>query len=118
MKTSDIFIAPIKKTITFLIGESARDNEAVIDLAKGNDIWFHIDQGKSSAHVVACIPDDLDRKDKKYIIKQGAVLCKQVSKYKSEKCVPIIYARIKDVEKTNIPGTVVIKEGQTGTLSI
>ena len=118
MKTNDMFIAPIKKTITFLIGESAHDNEAVIDSAKDNDIWFHIDEGKSSAHVVALIPDDFDRKDKKYIIKQGAVLCKQVSKYKSEKQVPIIYARIKDIEKTCVPGTVIINQGKTGTLSI
>lgn len=118
MKTNEMFIAPIKKTITFLIGESAYDNEAVIDSAKGNDIWFHVDQGKSSAHIVALIPDDLDRKDKKYIIKQGAVLCKQVSKYKSEKQVPIIYARIKDIEKTGVPGTVIIKQGQSGTISI
>jgi hypothetical protein len=118
MKTSDIFIAPIKKTITFLIGESARDNEAVIDLAKEHDIWFHIGDGKSSAHIVALLPDDLDRKEKKYIIKQGAVLCKQISKYKSEKQVPIIYAKIKDIEKTSVPGTVIIKEGKTTSLSI
>jgi predicted ribosome quality control (RQC) complex YloA/Tae2 family protein len=118
MKTRDIFIAPIKKTITFLLGESAHDNEAVIDLAKEDDIWFHIGEGKSSAHIVALLPSDIDRKEKKYIIKQGAVLCKQVSKYKSEKQVPIIYAKIKDIEKTSVPGTVIIKEGQTGLLSI
>jgi hypothetical protein len=50
--------------------------------------------------------DDLDKKQKQQIIKQGALLCKQYSRMKSMKNVEIIYTKIENVEKTNIVGTV------------
>ena len=118
MKLKYIYIPALKKKITFTIGQSASDNFAAIDAAKETDLWFHIGDNRSSAHIIAEMPDDIERKDKKYIIKQGAVLCKQESKYKSEKNVSIIYAPIKNVDKTGIPGTVIISENAGSTILI
>ena len=48
-----------------------------------------------------------------YIIKQGAILCKQHSKYKSHKNVSIVYTYIKHVTMTNIVGTVTTENTKT-----
>jgi hypothetical protein len=47
-----------------------------------------------------------------YIIKQGAILCKQFSKYKSHKNVSIIYTPIKNVTMTDIIGSVIIQSSK------
>jgi predicted ribosome quality control (RQC) complex YloA/Tae2 family protein len=118
MKLKYIYIPALKKTITFTIGQSATDNFAAIDAAKETDLWFHIGDNRSSAHIIADMPEDIERKDKKYIIKQGAVLCKQESRYKSEKNVSILYAPIKNIDKTKIPGTVIVTEDAGTTILI
>jgi hypothetical protein len=41
-----------------------------------------------------------------HIVKQGAVICKEYSKCKSEKNVEIIYTNIENVVPTNIVGSV------------
>jgi hypothetical protein len=52
------------------------------------------------------IPDNLTKKQLMHIIKQGAVICKEYSKCKSEKNVEIIYTNVENVALTNIVGTV------------
>jgi hypothetical protein len=54
------------------------------------------------------MPQDitLDKKQKLQIIKQGALICKQNSKYKSEPNLDIIYTNISNVIKTNVIGQV------------
>ena len=48
-----------------------------------------------------------DKKSLKYIIKQGALLCKRyTTKLSKEKDVKIIYTTIQNVKKTNIAGMV------------
>jgi hypothetical protein len=42
------------------------------------------------------------------IVKQGALLSKRISKFSSEKNAVIVYAKIKDVEKTEIMGSVIL----------
>jgi predicted ribosome quality control (RQC) complex YloA/Tae2 family protein len=93
--------------IQYLIGENAKDNFRIIDLAKSSDIWFHVYE-KSSCHIIAVLPSGvaLHKKEIQYIVKQGAVLCKQHSRYASDKKVTIIYTTIDQVIKTNIPGMV------------
>ena len=110
MKFETIYIAPLGVEIEFKVGQDAVDNDDVIKTANGTDIWFHIN-GNSSPHVVASIPNDIlfGKKQLMYIVKQGAILCKHHSRYKSQQKVSIIYTTIQNVTLTNIPGTVEIK---------
>ena len=108
MKTVVISIPSIKCAITFTIGQNAEENDKIIDNAQSNDLWFHVDN-KKSCHVVATVPDNFDRKNIKYIVSQGVVLCKKYS-YPNEKNLPIIFTRVKNIERTNTPGLVFIPE--------
>lgn len=106
IRNKEIYIPKIKLNIKFLIGKNATDNFNIIDKSNENDLWFHINDSPS-CHVIACIHEyNIDKKDLKYIIKQGGIICKQYSKYKSDKNVEIIYTSIKNIQKTNIIGTV------------
>jgi predicted ribosome quality control (RQC) complex YloA/Tae2 family protein len=110
-KTETKYIPALSQEITFHIGKSAEGNFEIIDNADENDLWFHV-EGDSSAHVIASLPDDIDRKKITYIVKQGAILCRQNSRLKSSKtAVKIIYTRIKNIEKTDIPGKVQVTNG-------
>lgn len=105
MKKEIVFINKLKQEIEFTIGENARDNFDVIDQANPEDYWFHI-HNESSCHVTAFVPEGLDRKERGYIIKKGAEICKKYSRQKSQKNVEIIYTRVRCVSKTDIPGQV------------
>lgn len=92
--------------IEFSIGKNAQENFDIIDEAEPRDIWFHV-EGESSCHVIAHVSSYiLCKKRTSKIIKQGAVLCKQHSRYASSKNLPIIYTFIENVTKTRIPGSV------------
>lgn len=107
MSTEEIYIPKIKLNIKFLIGKNANDNFAIIDQSNENDLWFHISDAPS-CHVIACIHEhNINKKDLRYVIKQGSVICKKHSKYKSKQNVEIVYTRIKNVHKTDIPGSVI-----------
>ncbi len=107
MKTESKFIQSLNNTVEFKIGQSAQDNFDIIDESNPNDLWFHL-YGESSCHVIATINTEikLDKKQKRQIITQGALLCKQNSRHKSSKDVNIIYTEIKNIEKTEIIGSV------------
>jgi predicted ribosome quality control (RQC) complex YloA/Tae2 family protein len=106
MKTEIITIQPLKREITFYIGKSKEDNFDVIDAGNENDLWFHASH-ESSCHIVCEVPDNIDRSDMKYIIKMGALLCKNnTNKLKSQKNIEIIYTQIKNITKTAIAGCV------------
>ena len=94
--------------ITFFIGGSAKENFEIIDSAKPDDLWFHVDN-LPSCHVIAAISDitDKSKKDIRYIIKKGALLCKKYSKYKSMSNLPITYTYISNVHKTDVIGSVI-----------
>ena len=111
-KTVSISIPKLGQSIDFSVGKNANGNFAILDNAKYNDIWFHI-EGQSSCHVIASVPDNIDRKDLRYIIKQGAVLCKQHSRHASQKNIAVIYARAEDVKKTDTMGTVLASNTKT-----
>jgi len=121
------FIPNLKINLVFKIGKNAKNNFELIDEADKHDVWFHL-KDVSSCHVIACLKniqytindeklpnfydidfDTLDKKDKQQIITQGALLCKQFSKLKSGKNVEVIYTKIENVEKTNVPGSVLTK---------
>jgi predicted ribosome quality control (RQC) complex YloA/Tae2 family protein len=102
----EIYIPKLKLNIKFLIGKDARNNTDIINQSQDNDLWFHVNN-LPSCHVIAHIHDlNISRKDIPYIVTQGALLCKQNSKYKSYKNVEIIYTRIKNVKTLETPGSV------------
>jgi predicted ribosome quality control (RQC) complex YloA/Tae2 family protein len=128
------YIPSIKKNIVYKVGKNAHNNFELIDQADPNDMWFHL-KDVSSCHVIACLKniryttrddelpnyydidfDTLDKKDKQQIITQGALLCKQFSKLKSEKNVEIIYTKIEDVHKTNVVGSVLTTNNKVITI--
>ena len=114
-KIEEIYIPKLKQNISFLIGKNAKGNDEAISDAGPEDIWFHL-EGQSSCHVIARVPDELGRKERGYILRKGAELCKQNSREKSKKNVEIVYAKIKNIVKTEIPGKVIVSE--SGTIKI
>lgn len=109
MKTKEV-VLPNKRVITFCIGENAIDNDDVITIGDENDLWFHATDS-SSSHVLAKMPEKYTKKEKSYIIKIGAQLCKyHTSKLRKEERVSISYTRKKHLQQTNTPGSVHIEE--------
>lgn len=95
----------LKKNITYLIGLDSVGNFSIIDMSASTDLWFHLED-KPSPHVIAKIQDNLSKKELSYIVKQGAILCKSRSKYKSEKKIPINYTNVGNIKKTSVIGSV------------
>ena len=101
MKEETVYFDNI--AIVYYIGTNAEDNFAVIDKGGPDDFWFHA-KDVSSCHVVANLPDGID---KKRFVKCGALLCKQnTNKLKNFDKVEIIYTTLNNVVKTDIPGLV------------
>lgn len=116
MKTELITFPALANTVTFYIGRSQHENHAVIDLGRPKDLWFHL-AGQSSTHVVAVIPDGIDRRLRGQIIRRGAALCKQhTAKAASLSSVSVTYAPLEYVRKTNTPGEVVV--GRSGQIIV
>jgi len=114
MRTITKYIDAIKANIEFRVGQNAHENFDIIDQSKPDDIWFHISQA-SSCHVIATIPSEkkYDKTQLKKIAIQGAVLCKQNSKYKSESKVSVMYTKIQNVMKTDTVGAVIVDTYKT-----
>lgn len=114
MRTQEIYIEKLKSSIEFVVGQNAKDNFEIIDASLPDDMWFHV-EGKPSGHVIAKIQEvsTVGKKELAAIVKQGAVLCKSVSKYSTEKNLTIVYTRVKDITKTNVPGSVLLAKQKT-----
>ena len=113
MKTENIFIQGLEREILFYIGKNQNENFKVIDMGVEDDLWFHA-KDESSCHVVCEIPDDIDKKELQYIIKTGALLCKNnTNKLKSLSNVAITYTQIKNITKTKTPGCVLTQNTKT-----
>ena len=113
MKTESIFIKEVKREVTYYIGKSQEENFSVIDKGNPDDLWFHA-ADISSCHVVCEVPDDINKKELRYIITTGALLCKNnTNKLKSIKNVNIIYTKISNVVKTDVPGCVLTNNTKT-----
>ena len=113
MKTETIFIQGLERDILFYIGKNQNENFNVIDMGSEDDLWFHA-KDESSCHVVCEIPDNIDKKELQYIIKTGALLCKNnTNKLKNLSNVKIIYTQIKNITKTKTPGCVLTQNAKT-----
>ena len=101
MKEETVYFDNI--AIVYYIGTNAEDNFAVIDKGGPDDYWFHA-KDVSSCHVVVKISDDIDIRT---IIKRGALICKQnTNKLRMLDDVEIMYTKVKNVVKTDVPGLV------------
>ena len=107
MRTIVKYIDSIRENIEFRVGQHAQDNFDLLDDSSPTDLWFHI-RDQASCHVVAAISQRViyDKKQLRHIATQGAVICKQHSKYKSESNVHVMYTQIQHVSKTAIVGMV------------
>lgn len=107
MKIESRYIQSLNREISYLVGTNAQDNFDIIDESEEFDLWFHLN-GHSSCHVIAKMPQDikLDKKQKHQLVKQGALICKQNSKYKSETNLEIIYTSISNIVKGTVIGQV------------
>lgn len=113
MITKFIFIPAVNKEIEYYIGENAQDNFDILDICNPVDMWFHLNK-ESSCYVIAKMPIDqkLNRNQISKIVTQGAALCKQHSKMKSQRNVEICYTRVINVVKTYIIGEVITKDAK------
>ena len=115
MKTENIYIAALKKEFIFYIGQNQVENFEIIDKCTVNDLWFHANN-ISSCHIVCILSEQFSKKELRYIIKVGALLCKNnTNKLKSMKNVEIIYTYIKNIVKTDVPGCVIAQNTKTIT---
>jgi predicted ribosome quality control (RQC) complex YloA/Tae2 family protein len=110
MKKEIIYFTNINKSFTFYIGENEYEQFEMMDIAKPNDIWFHVENG-SSCHVILSLDENinLSKKEKHTILKRGALLCKMNTnriKSSTEKKT-FIYTTVENVKKTSIPGRVI-----------
>jgi predicted ribosome quality control (RQC) complex YloA/Tae2 family protein len=113
MKTEVVFIEGLDRDITFYIGQNQNENFNVIDKGHPDDLWFHA-YGISSCHVVAIIPNDISKTDRRYIIKAGALLCKKhTNKLACINGVEIVYTEIRNLQKTKTPGCVKLVKQKT-----
>jgi len=117
MKVIKRYIDAIKQELEFHVGQNAEDNEQILRDSDPTDFWFHLDS-TSSAHVIAKIPEtlSLDKKELQKVLKQGAVICKEVSKLKSQKNVKIVFGSVEDVTLTETVGCVEIGKAKYITI--
>jgi len=107
MKIQNCTFDNITCEIIYYIGINAKDNFVVIDNSKMNDIWFHATD-YSSCHVVAQIPENMNKKQLNTIIKKGVLLCKQnTNKLKDMNNVKFMYTYIMNITKCNEDGSVI-----------
>jgi predicted ribosome quality control (RQC) complex YloA/Tae2 family protein len=109
-KEVSVFINSAKLCVTYRVGKNSAGNFEILDMAEDTDIWFHVGGQQSSCHVIACIPEKMDKKNIRDIVTQGAVICKSNSRFSSFKNVDIIYTYVSNVEKTLVEGTVIARE--------
>jgi predicted ribosome quality control (RQC) complex YloA/Tae2 family protein len=99
------------------VGQNAKENWQLIEIAEPFDLWFHLDD-KSSGHVIIKEIFNGNKnmcRDSKYfgypyeIIIKGAEYCKSQSKYKMSK-VTIVYTTIENIKKGKDVGSVIIRK--------
>jgi predicted ribosome quality control (RQC) complex YloA/Tae2 family protein len=93
------------KEYDICIGQNNEENWKLIDNSKETDIWFHV-EGEPSCHVILKNAEKM-RGIPKQVIKRCACLCKSNSKAKTMKKCNVIYAYVKDIQKTEIVGQVI-----------
>ena len=112
MKVKYCQFSNIPEPVEYRIGKNAKDNFAVIDSGNPHDIWFHACH-VSSCHVLAILPQTLDKKQLDTIIKKGADLCKENTASVRNIYAEFMYTELQNVTKTNTAGMVFCTEKKT-----
>ena len=121
--------------VNYLVGENARDNHSIIDLASEKDMWVHL-KDIPSCHVIVQVPsseeceDHVSTSNKRWYrdilrkaTRQGGILCKQYSKNSvrtaglSKSKVEVIAYSVGNIEKSAVPGQV-FTHGDAITFSV
>ena len=92
-----------EETINFILGQNAKDNHAIIDIADENDWWFHLSD-LPSAH---CIIEKNEIEDDDIIFAYNLII--KNNKNKNKKNLVICYTQIKNIKKTRTLGEVKFK---------
>ena len=92
--------------IIYRLGRNARENFELIDSADKNDWWFHLDE-YPSGHVI--VDSNIINEEIKIF---AGKLVKNYSKMKDKNNIKIVFTQIKNVVKTKIIGTVILKQSE------
>jgi len=103
--TKSITVLLGKTAILFRIGQCKEDHHQMIDESSPQDLWFHLEDFPS-CHIIASVPEDTNREKIKEIIRYGIRLSREKSKHGSD--VTVVYRRIRDIQKSDVPGEVII----------
>jgi len=96
----------VNDNITYRLGRNANENFQLIDNASPDDWWFHLD-GHPSGHVIID-SDIIDTPIKMF----AGQLVKDYSKMKYIKNVKIVFTQVKNIVKTKVIGTVILKQSE------
>ena len=94
------------ENFTIKIGKNDEENDNLIKEGGQNDLWFHI-KNNPSPHGI--IHSDTKEEPTKDVIYKTAELVKSFSKYKDLSKITIVYTKLKNIKRTNILGSVIIK---------
>jgi predicted ribosome quality control (RQC) complex YloA/Tae2 family protein len=89
------------------IGKNQKENDQLLDASSPTDIWFHV-ANSPSTHIILKNDEVSIKKIPKQVITRCACLCKSHSKSASVRNCEIIYTQIINIEKTDIPGKVIV----------
>lgn len=103
MKT--YYITLNDKNYKVLIGQNALENDQLVKQSKQNDLWFHLNGNLSSPHIILETQGDKIKKSNLSHMKYFF----SISVSNLPKNYTIMYTNVKNVKRTNIPGTVVPK---------
>ena len=102
MKT--YYISFQNKDYKVLIGQNATENDQLIKQSKQYDLWFHLNGIKSPHVILETQNDNMKKSDLRWM---KTFFIDHVSNLPPN--FTLIYTKIKNVQRTNIPGTVVPK---------
>ena len=94
------------ENFTIKIGRNDEENDKIIKEGEQNDLWFHI-KNNPSPHGI--IHSDTKEEPTKDVIYKTAELVKSYSKYKDLSKITIIYTKLKNIKRTDVLGSVIIK---------
>jgi hypothetical protein len=107
MKIIKKYIPSLKREIEYMVGEIPEDNFKMIDKSHGDDLWFNV-QGFASGNVVVNIYGiNMNKTQLRQVILQGAILCKQQSKYYFMSNLVVLYNRVNRLVKSDTVGYVI-----------
>ena len=107
MIEKEVFFNRLGISVTYWIGQDAKDNFDILDQASSSDLWFHV-YNEPSCHVIAHLPGQLDRDDLQCIRTRGAVICREHSKKSSS--TKIMCAKVEDLTKGTRVGQVSVQK--------